>query len=218
MIIKKWLTADWHLGETRMDLMGRPFFGPDDQLELLVRNHNTVVRPKDKVIVIGDVCFQKSEDPKSWLDKCARFNGQKILIRGNHDRIFTDDDLKPYFDMVIGDGGGYYDTFGGIRCYLTHYPTEGVADAFNLVGHIHGAWKYQLNMFNVGVDVNHFRPVDADTIPFHFNAVSKFYDDDVWVAYNPINLNEHTANRGKSGTYFNPNAASPRKNIFVKND
>jgi len=36
--------------------------------------------------------------------------------------------------------------------YIDHYPTNGKSDIFNVVGHIHGTWKVQRNMVNVGVD------------------------------------------------------------------
>lgn len=199
--MKTWLTADWHLGETRMELMGRPFVSPHEQLAVLAHNHNSVVKPEDTVIVVGDVC---NKDAPEWLKFVGtHFNGRKLLIRGNHDRGFTDDQLRPYFDQIIGDGGGYYQMLGGVTCYITHYPTEGVQNAFNIVGHIHAAWKYQLNMLNVGVDVHHFRPVDADKIQFHLDAVTKFYDNDVWVAYDERNAS-YRGKRGKPGTYFRP--------------
>lgn len=198
--MKTWLTADWHLGEDRMGIMARPFTWPQDMIDCLVAEHNTFVKPEDEVIVVGDVCYQKAPQ---YLSQVTRFNGHKILIRGNHDRVFTDEQLRPYFETIVGDGGGFYQQIGAIPCYLTHYPTEGVVNAFNLVGHIHSAWKYQLNMFNVGVDVNHFRPVDIETIPDHFKAVCEFYDEDVWVAYNHKNAS-YSGKRGKMGTYFRP--------------
>ena len=58
-------------------------------------------------------------------------------------------------------------------------------------------------MFNIGVDVNHFRPVDMEAIPFHFKAISQFYDEDVWVAYNNVN-SSYIGVRGKKGTYLKP--------------
>jgi hypothetical protein len=58
-------------------------------------------------------------------------------------------------------------------------------------------------MLNVGIDVHHFRPVNSNTIGFHFKAVCEFYDEDVWVAYNHINA-EYLGIRGKKGRYFNP--------------
>lgn len=196
--MKTWLTADYHLGENRMELIGRPFNGTGHMIDELVANHNYLVRPEDEVIVLGDVCYQKAPE---YLYHIKRFNGKKILIRGNHDRVFTDEQLSSYFDKIIGDGGGFYIQLKGIPCYLTHYPTEGQSNAFNLVGHVHSAWKYQLNMLNVGVDVHHFFPVDSDTIPFHLDAITKYYDEDVWVAYNSINM-DYRGKRGKSGTYF----------------
>jgi hypothetical protein len=55
----------------------------------------------------------------------------------------------------------------------------------------------------VGVDVNHFSPVDSERIGFHKTAIEKFYDQDVWVGYNPINAN-YQGKRGKAGSYFTP--------------
>jgi len=198
--MKIWLTADWHLGDDRFDLMGRPFGYVNDYVAHLQENHNAVVAPEDEVIIIGDVCSQKHPE---WLPHVSHFNGRKILVRGNHDRIFTDKQLNPYFDKIIGDGGGFCIQVKDIPCYITHYPTEGRADMFNLVGHIHAAWKYQLNMLNVGVDVHHFRPIDLESIPFHLDAICKYYDEDVWVAYNHMNAS-WLLKRGKSGTYFRP--------------
>ncbi len=194
------LTADWHLGEDRFELMARPFVSQMDMIEELIANHNKLIAPDDEVIIIGDVCYQKTPE---FLKYVGDFNGKKTLIRGNHDKVFTDEQLTPYFETIIEEGKGIERDIEGIPCYLTHYPTEGRQDRFNLVGHIHSAWKYQLNMFNVGVDANHFRPVNIKTIPWHFNAISNFYDNDVWAAY--LSLNEtHRSARGKKNSYFRP--------------
>lgn len=203
---KKFIVADWHIGEDRFELMGRPFTTVDEHIDHLVTEHNKLVTPEDFVYVVGDVCYQKSPE---FLPHVSRFNGTKILFRGNHDRVFTDEQLEPYFKQIVPEGQGLAITVDAgepsqnIPCYITHYPSEGVKDRFNLVGHIHAAWKYQLNMFNVGIDANHFRPTDMDKIPFHFNAVAKFYDADVWVCYNEINT-AHREYRGKKDTYFRP--------------
>jgi len=53
----------------------------------------------------------------------------------------------------------------------------------------------------VGVDVHHFLPVSINDIAFHFNAICKYYDEDVWVAYRDINA-QHKGKRGKQGSYF----------------
>lgn len=199
--MKTWLAADWHLGEDRMNIMHRPFTSAQEMIDTLIQLHNELVQPNDIVYMVGDVCYQKTPQ---YLPLVNEFNGQKILIRGNHDRVFTDDELSPYFEQIIPEGDGIEIDIQGIPCYITHYPTQGRTDRFNLVGHVHGTWMYQLNMMNVGVDVNHFCPIDIQTIPFHFEAICKHYDEDVWCAYNPINT-QYIGQRGKSGTYFNRN-------------
>lgn len=196
-----WITADWHLGEDRFVLMGRPFITPNEQVNTLIRNYNALVNPEDIVYVNGDVCYQKAPD---YLPLVNKFNGRKILIRGNHDKVFTDEQLEPYFEQIVAEGDGLEIDVNGVPCYITHYPTQGKKDRFNLVGHIHAAWKYQLNMYNIGIDTNNFKPVNLNTIPNHLKTITEFYDDDVWVAYNDLNV-DWLKSRGKPGSYFKPN-------------
>ncbi len=194
-----WFTADWHLGEDRFNLIHRPFKTVEEHIDHLVEKHNSVVSKDDEIIVVGDAVYQKAPQ---YLEHVSRFNAaRKILIRGNHDRVFTDDELSKYFDIIIDDGGGLPIECGGVPCWVTHYPSQGKKDMFNLVGHVHSAWKYQLNMFNVGVDVNHFHPISAEKISFHFDAICKFYDSDIWIAYDDINAS-HYGIRGRSTRYF----------------
>ena len=190
-------TADWHLGEHRKQIMQRPIVG-QEMVDALVEKHNAVVAPDDHVYIIGDAICQHAPH---FLPQAARFNGRKTLLKGNHDRPFKNEDLALYFDEIIEEGVGVEVDFGGIACYLVHYPTCGRADRFNLVGHVHGAWKFQLNALNVGVDTNHFAPYDAEEIPFLFNAI-KYYDEDIWAAYHESN-SPFVGVRGKKGRYFN---------------
>lgn len=194
-----WFTSDQHLGEDRLKLIGRPFDTSEEMIEALIENHNKLVKPTDTVHFVGDICYKNAPE---YLKYVHRFNGVKILYRGNHDVVFTDEQLAPYFDEIVPEGHGRYLMIDDLRVYVTHYPTRGQRDAFNLVGHIHSAWKYQLNMFNVGVDVNHFMPVNMDEVPHALTAITDFYDEDVWVAYQSIN--QHFRNdRGKKSVYFN---------------
>lgn len=198
--MKTFITADWHLGESRFKIMSRPFSNQQEMIDAFVTNHNELVRPDDLVIVAGDVCYK--EQPQ-FLEQVGRFNGNKILIRGNHDVGITDEEFSPYFEEIIPEGEGIEILHDDHLLYATHYPTMGREDVFNLVGHIHSGWRFQLNMMNVGVDVNHFRPVPLEDIPFYINAIDNFYDRDVWVAYDKINENYREI-RGKKTTYFNP--------------
>ena len=123
------------------------------------------------------------------------------MIRGNHDRVFTNEELSGYFEKIIEEFNSMCisdNTDGSI--FATHYPTLASKNSFNLVGHIHGAWRYQLNSINVGVDVHHFRPINLEDIPFHMEAIKKYYDDDVWDAYHESN-EFYRDKRGVRGSY-----------------
>jgi calcineurin-like phosphoesterase family protein len=205
--MKTWLVSDWHLGEDRFEIMQRPFTDVHQHVQVLAQNHNAIVQPEDRVFVVGDALYQKCADPSFFLDQIRHFNGRKTLIRGNHDRPFTDEQFAPYFEQIVPEGEGVELEIEGIQCYLTHYPTLGRNDRFNLVGHIHGIWKMQLNSLNIGVDVHHFRPTDAATIPFYHKAICEFYDHDAWAGYQPCN-EEFRGKRGKQSTYFTPATCS----------
>lgn len=204
---KRWITADWHLGEDRMGIMMRPFRDQKEHLENIIERNNAVVKPDDLLIVVGDAVNQNKPE---FLESLSRLNGKKVLIRGNHDRPYSLADLEKYFDLIIPEGDGLELEVlvedKSLQCWATHYPTQARIDRFNLVGHIHSAWKFQLNSINVGVDCNHFYPHDLDTfVPFAYTAITKFYDDDVWAAYAQANK-AFVGERGKSGAYFTKEA------------
>ena len=98
--MKTWLTADLHLGEDRFEIMARPFTNPMEHVNTLIRNHNSLVDKEDKVYIIGDILYQKA-DPEIYLPQIAKLNGRKTLLRGNHDRVFSDKDLSLYFENYL---------------------------------------------------------------------------------------------------------------------
>lgn len=180
----KWLVSDWHFGERRLDVMCRPFDSTESHDEALIRNHNRRVAPDDIVLCVGDVT---SMDAPEHLHLVRRLNGRKILIRGNHDEPHSDADLLKYFVQVMANGEGVKFEYKNIALYATHYPTQGLPERFNIVGHVHGAWRCQLNMLNVSVDNFGYSPCHIDQVPFFIDAITNHYDRDVWVAYESVN-------------------------------
>ncbi len=193
---KIYLSADLHLGETRFDLMQRPFKTPEEQLDVLLENFNNIVTDDDLLLIIGDVCNRNALD---CLHQIKLFKGRKWLFRGNHDKELGKEQLQQYFERVYDEDIIVQITLEGVKCTINHYPTLATKSAFHLCGHIHSAWKFQKNAMNCGVDVHHFRPVCVDQLPFFLSSITNFYDEDVWVA----NRKEQDfPNRGKSGSYF----------------
>ena len=129
------LVSDTHFGHagvcrfTRADGVTklRPWTDPEEMDEAMVRAWNDRVRPNDKVYHLGDVVINRRALP--ILD---RLNGDKVLIRGNHD-IFPDEDYSKYFRSLRG-----YHVMNGM--ILSHIPVH--SDSLgrfgtNVHGHLH---------------------------------------------------------------------------------
>ena len=87
----------------------RPYADAKEGDEIMVENWNGVVRPKDKVYVLGDVTFKENH-----LAIMDRLNGVKILIKGNHDTLDLKDYAKYFKDVRA------YHKLGNI--ILSHIP------------------------------------------------------------------------------------------------
>lgn len=84
-----WLTSDSHFGHRAMAATGkgwRPFATVEEHDETLIENWNKIVKPNDEVWHLGDVGFGNEE---GVLGKVQRLNGDKHLIAGNHDPVWS---------------------------------------------------------------------------------------------------------------------------------
>ena len=129
------LVSDTHFGHmgvcrfTRNDGVTklRPYDSPEEMDEAMVRAWNERVKPTDKVYHLGDVVINRKS-----LKTLARLNGDKVLIRGNHD-IFRDDEYRVYFRELRA-----YHVMNGL--ILSHIPVhEASLGRFgcNIHGHLH---------------------------------------------------------------------------------
>jgi calcineurin-like phosphoesterase family protein len=129
------LTSDTHFGHagvcrfTESDGVTkiRPWTDPAEMDEEMVKRWNDTVRPNDKVYHLGDVVINRKA-----LPTMARLNGDKVLIRGNHD-IFPDVEYSKYFRELRA-----YHVMNGM--ILSHIPLH--SDSLgrfgtNIHGHLH---------------------------------------------------------------------------------
>jgi calcineurin-like phosphoesterase family protein len=171
-----WFTADWHLGDVRFSRdapLLRPFKSLVDQHQTIIKNINDWVQPDDQLIHLGDVVVDADYLPLLEQINCKN----KTLIRGNYDEG-KEKELSKYFDGIEEEL--YYNLSNGDKIYLNHYPINAKTDCFNVVGHIHGLWKVQPNMINVGVDAWHFLPVSEEQLLYVMNAIRNHYDENVF--------------------------------------
>ena len=165
-----WLVSDTHFGHEKTCTVFkrddgtplRPFNSVEEMDEEMVKRWNDRVRPKDKVYHLGDVVINRK-----FLSILSRLNGDKVLIRGNHD-IFKLEDYTKYFRDIRG----YHVMNGMILSHVPVHPESLGRFGVNIHGHLH----YQrVKTNNDGIDTRyHCVCVEqTDYAPISFEEVSK---------------------------------------------
>lgn len=183
-------TSDPHWGHKRIiELCDRPFKDVDHMNSALVDNINDTCTPEDTLWILGDIIMGSFLEN---IEILGRLNPRLMMVAGNHDRIHAAYRCSPvkkheameqyqrFFDGIARAGvdqwvlGAQDDPV--VR--LNHFPYDGDShgedrykdlrpkdDGLPLVcGHVHGAWRQRGRQFNVGVDVNDFRPVNESVL------------------------------------------------------
>ena len=129
------------------------------------------MRPNDKVYHLGDVVINRRA-----LKTLARLNGDKVLIRGNHD-IFRDDEYREYFRELRA-----YHVMNGM--ILSHIPVH-VESLARFGTNIHGHLHQNRVMKMRGVDVTTGEVLYSKEIDPRYHCVCVEHTD-----YAPISLEE----------------------------
>jgi len=128
------LTSDTHFGHAGVcrflrddGTKLRPWDTPEEMDEEMIKRWNETVRPTDKVYHLGDVVINRKA-----LQTLHRLNGDKVLIKGNHD-IFRLEDYTQHFRDIRG----YHVMDGFILSHIpVHSDSKGRFKA-NIHGHLH---------------------------------------------------------------------------------
>tara|TARA_R110000868_G_scaffold396963_2_gene669407 strand:+ start:563 stop:1162 length:600 start_codon:yes stop_codon:yes gene_type:complete len=106
----------------------RPFENATEMDEYLIERFNATVSSRDKVYFLGDIVINK----KALDAVMPRLNGDKVLIRGNHD-IYKLKDYSKYFRDVRG----YHIQDGMILSHIPIHPDSLGRFGTNIHGHLH---------------------------------------------------------------------------------
>ena len=177
-----YFTSDLHFGHKNViGFDHRPFSDIGDMDSELIKRWNNKVNPGDMVYILGDLIWA-SEDISGLIKS---LNGQKILIKGNHDRWLHSSankkllsGIKDYDDIRVKLESGEEK-----RCILSHYPIHFYNGHYHnvimLYGHVHATREYDLvrqyakwlnqndcpvEMYNVGCMCWNYEPVTLDEI------------------------------------------------------
>lgn len=177
-----WFTSDTHFGHKNIiKYCDRPFTGVDHMNRELINRWNAVVEPEDTVYHLGDACMGSISDT---LPLIGELNGFKILVPGNHDRVFSGESQArrerfwPLYEEVFHRITEEQTALYHPEAVLCHFPYQGDShdadrydaqrpkdDGYWLIhGHVHEKWKVNGRQINVGVDVWDFEPVPLDSV------------------------------------------------------
>ena len=168
MLPNIFITSDQHLNHSNIltflkndGSKLRDFPSVEEMNETIIERYNSVVKPNDKVYNLGDVCFNLKA-----LDLfMSKFNGTKILIKGNHDTLKAAQYLKYFKDIRAYS---QVDKF-----MLSHIPfhTQSVGRwKMNVHGHLHSNnvlqddTTHDSRYFCACVEQHNFYPVALEDI------------------------------------------------------
>jgi calcineurin-like phosphoesterase family protein len=166
-------TADQHFGHRSViGMCKRDFADVDEMDHAMIDEWNAVVGKRDVVFHLGD--FAHRADPERLRKIFHKLNGQKHLIRGNHDRKHVQD--LPW----ISQHDMLHVTVDGQRIHLCHYGLRtwpGIwKGAIHLYGHSHGRLPGNTRSMDIGVDAVGYLPLELE----HIKAKLELMDEMVF--------------------------------------
>jgi len=141
--------ADLHYGHKNIHKYRPQFTSELEHRDYVTHQWNKTVTTRDKVYVLGDVCFTMEA-----IESIAELNGNKVLVRGNHDNLNTSEYLKVFSQV---EGVARYKGF-----WLTHVPIHPLElrGANNIHGHVHGATIPDIRYENVSMENIDYTPIE----------------------------------------------------------
>lgn len=170
------VTSDIHFSHKAiLKFENRPFSNVDEMNEKIIDNWNKTVGENDLIYVLGDVSMGSV---KETVELVKKLNGDKILVKGNHD-IFIDSkkfDKSIFKKITSCEEVSIY----GTDFIMCHYPfASNDNHKIQLYGHIHSnkgvhkANDLPENSFNVCMDVNNLTPINIKCIINKFKGEIK---------------------------------------------
>ncbi len=141
----------------------RVFSDVDHMNEHMVQQHNSVVTPGDKVYFLGDVTMSRNA---KGLEILGRMNGEKVLVKGNHDLCSANQYLQ-YFKDVRGS----HQFDGMILTHIPIHPESLARWGLNVHGHLHNnvvkmpvAQIPDRRYFNVSMERINYTPISLEEV------------------------------------------------------
>lgn len=163
-------TSDNHfMHENIIEYENRPFTDVYNMNCEMIRLWNETVGKDDLVYIVGDLSFGNVEFTNQLLPV---LNGKKVLVLGNHDQFVKS---KKFDKSLFLEICNYKEIdYKGKKFVMCHYPfASNDNKMINIYGHLHSnkiddvhhcPMELPKNSYNVGADVNGFKPIHIDNI------------------------------------------------------
>lgn len=131
-----------HVNALRFD--NRPFTDIEEHDKAIIENWNNRVEMEDDVYILGDISWYGSQ---KTLDIFRQLNGNKHLIRGNHDgKLLKNRELQKEFVEITDYKELYLPDRKGI--VLSHYPIPCFRNHmygwYHLYAHVHTSLEWNM--------------------------------------------------------------------------
>lgn len=159
--------SDLHFGhKNALAFDNRPFTDIETHDKAIIDNWNNTVSIDDDVYILGDISWYNAT---KTIEIFKSLNGQKHLIKGNHDKKLLRNaplrnefvEIVDYKELDLGNGKGIVLCHYPMPCFKNHFYGW-----YHLYGHVHTSFEYNMmenikkqmnelydkpcNMFNVG--------------------------------------------------------------------
>ena len=143
---RKLYISDWHYGHANcIHFDNRPFKNVLEHDAELIARWNAAVNPGDTVYILGDMFWCNMTNA---IEVLKQLNGNKILIKGNHDRChdarFNQCFAKVTEYLEVDDDGD--------KIVLSHYPIPCYKNHFygwlHFYGHVHTSFEWNMMEHN----------------------------------------------------------------------
>jgi calcineurin-like phosphoesterase family protein len=194
--------SDLHLGHyNAMTILdNRGFETLEEMDEYIIKQWNNTVNYDDTIVILGDLSFYDGEKTLSIL---KRLKGNKILIKGDHDKYLND----PKFDKKVFNYIDRYDEIqdGERRIICSHFPNifyngqyrknkDGEPASYMVYGHIHNTqdMRFLEKVMEMANDFTYINTRNGDQCKIPFNLINCFC---VFSNYKPLTLDEWIENQ-----------------------
>ena len=148
-----YVIPDTHLGHENI----KKYCNRQNNFEKIIeKNQNEIVKADDTVIHLGDISFEED-----WVKKLGKWNGRKILIRGNHDKMPMNFYLDCGFTAVLEEM--VIDIKNVVILFL-HRPKFNHGYDINIHGHQHNLAVYDETRLYLPLSIEHlgYKPLLLD--------------------------------------------------------